>query len=432
MYIIFGEKNVRVFDKNECNEIFEIEFFLTHRLNFDLKEYKIIIDSNIIDFQLEKLSNCNWIDALKVLRCQKKLLLPQEWIFLIPPSKQIFWKKSNRYIQKNILQSPNFLRDHGLDDENGCFLMEYIIGYLCHGLIGIGDESWWLYVADHCSSGIKIVAGIGNGIIFSRILSSSVIGYIEEEILRTIRFLKRFGFTSDMKILTTLDNVFLDSHDFTLIKTTPEKIAEKFSLKSCHDDMEQLMMEFLTHNFRKIRTVFGTETYVDKFLKHNIAKIYSMVAVALVLMVSWFVHLQSKISEETKTIHGLSKKFVIADDLSESLKLKIDSTSDATIAQLIDFSKKQINILEALRQISIFLGKNEITVQDFHLMENIFQFRARLSPQMANILQQQFGNKCQIILPKEKNTDGLEYEEILSPKSSTSTGTGSIVCVQLK
>jgi hypothetical protein len=174
----------------------EIGDFLADHSNFDAKQYHIIIDNSIVDFQLEKLSNCSWIDAFRVLRCQKKLVPFPKWVFLLRPRKPIFCGKSNWYIQKNVIRSPNLLEDCGLNNGNAFFLMEYIIAGLCHQLMDIEDESWWLYVADHCSSGIKIIAGIGNGILLSRILPSSAIGQIDGKILQTIRFLKRFGFVS--------------------------------------------------------------------------------------------------------------------------------------------------------------------------------------------------------------------------------------------
>jgi hypothetical protein len=227
--------------------------------------------------------------------------------------------------------------------------------------------------------------------------------------------------------------VFLEGHNFIIIKTTPEKIAEKLSFKSCHDDMEQLLVEFLAHNSRRIKTAFGTETCVDRFIKFNLLKICVAATFVLILSLSWFIYLESRISEEMAVLQILSKNFVTAGDPEGYLQVKIDAGNVDAVAQLVDFSGKNVNPLNILQKISDFLKENGISrIQGFQLTENSFKFKAQLSPSARNKLQRLSGNKWRITFEKEKTIAPKEYKEILPPKSRVTTKIDTVVCIEKK
>ena len=137
MYTLFGKNTVR---------------------NFAIKKHhkmscKIIVDRSDIDFSLEHLKNCNFIDAYKILRCKKRVSKSNENIFLIRDNNFTLIKKKDFYIQKNTINNYDFYKKTSSSD--GVFLMENIIAEFCGSITKIDKNTQWLYVAEHKSSGIK-------------------------------------------------------------------------------------------------------------------------------------------------------------------------------------------------------------------------------------------------------------------------------------
>ncbi|MDR0678548.1 MAG: hypothetical protein LBF44_03370, partial [Holosporaceae bacterium] len=174
-----------------------------------------ILDIDKIDFFWEKLSNCSLWDAYKILSCQKKALFPNEKAFLVKKDRLNIWGKSNFYIQKIILPE-------NLSRAENFFLAENVVEALCNEISRIDEQTWWIYAANHSSGCLRIIAGLGKGIILSRFLS--VDSDISSEISKTIMYLQRFGMDKHIKFFSPFGGVKVHS------KIGPEIICEQISM----------------------------------------------------------------------------------------------------------------------------------------------------------------------------------------------------------
>ncbi|MDR2682117.1 MAG: hypothetical protein LBB29_03685 [Holosporaceae bacterium] len=173
-----------------------------------MHQHKIILDNSNVDFSLETLHNCNILDAYGALRCMQKASAAAEDIFLLPRlSQSNIFRKSNFFIQKSAIKSDFFEKISA----NQVFLMENIIAVFCRSIVEIDEKTWWMYVADHHCSGVRIVAGIGDGIVLSRVLSDTLARNASESVEHTIKYLRRFGLKNAIKIICVLENVSVDA-----------------------------------------------------------------------------------------------------------------------------------------------------------------------------------------------------------------------------
>ena len=101
----------------------------------------------------------------------------------------------------------------------------------------------------HNYDDLKIVAGIGNGIVYSRLFSD--LNETERKVIETIRFLTREGLKDDIKIVSFVDDLYIENVN----------IINPLLTKS---DIETTLVELIA-NDKKIKPQFSKDNYIKKF-----------------------------------------------------------------------------------------------------------------------------------------------------------------------
>ncbi len=159
-----------------------------------LRNDLIVLDKNVVYFELEKINNCSLIDAYKILYYRRKFNSGFFYLYC-----DGIFKNSPKYLQK-------------IEAEKrwtNCVFIENIIAqYLIQKKYIRKDENW-IYIGQHEFSGYRIIVGHGRGIILSRFLNDD----IQQEIKSTLLYLRRikvldlktFSSTNDISDAMTLD-----------------------------------------------------------------------------------------------------------------------------------------------------------------------------------------------------------------------------------
>lgn len=240
-----------------------------------------ILDKNVVTFSLEKLNNCSFIEAFKILRYKQKF------------SKDFFclyWngisKKSPKYLQKIEIRDrwKNYVLVENL-------IAEYL---LKTKKISFGDN--WIYIGCHDFSGNRIITGTGRGIILSRFLHNDIF----KETENTKIYLKRLD--------------ICDSKIFSNIGDFPD--AELIQLQD--------VLDFAEKN-SSIKSIFNRDFKIFDFVLWTTICILSLVFSYLSYEMQNrrlnYKKLSGKISDENISLYLTRNNY-------ESLKTLLDSMDD--------------------------------------------------------------------------------------------------------
>lgn len=308
MYEILGEKSTRIVQNETSNRF-------------------VILDKSSNDFILEKIQNCRIFDAYAILKCRKKVQKKSEWSFIIPPKD--FFKKQDFYIQTSIINKQERFKN--------VILVEHIISEFCKTI----TDAWWIYVAEHISSGIEIVSGVGSGIIVSRILPQD--SDIERNIFRTIQYIKRFGYESGIKI----------------ISLTP-KFKGEINIET--DDAELFLMNFASKN-TQIPVFGGVNNPFYLYFIRNTKNIFIGMIFFFCIFVITLATFEYKIFEDEKFIKSDSK-FLSVTDLSKNFHAKLTERNLGYVKAITNEFKKIKNPINSFQKLQeIFQGINLEAIQ---------------------------------------------------------------------
>lgn len=425
MYILFGKKNVRIFDFEKQTNV-AISYKEFHENYFEVNYNKIIIDRTDIDFVLEHLKNCSVIDAYKILRCRTGVLLPHESIFLIRNDNFNLLKRNNFYIQKNTIDNPDFYKKINLS--NGVFLFENVISEFCKRVSKIDENTWWLYIGEHQSSGIKFVAGVGNGIVFSRIIEQSK--NFQEEIefhtFKTLQYIKRFGFKDEIKIFSAIDN-FVIKNQFIEIIDLKRSFLEK-NVKNV-DDTEYVLVDFFSRN-KNVKTAFITENFFRYFLKNHLNKIFVFLFLCFFILGFWFLNIQKQIYDLKYFINQNEKTLLSTiKDSSKTFEAKIDVDNFEYIQYVIKFLKESKNPIEIFKKLSVIFQGKKIQIETLSMEKrNDIKLKCKLNKKLSEKLQKLSNDTMELNVTKSENQK-TDYEII---DDNEDKNFGAEICIKLK
>jgi hypothetical protein len=416
MYAFFGEKSVRLFDSEEHMITYKDFYDNYQKTNY----FKIILDRINVDFSLDHLKNSNIFDAYGSLQCYQKIMTSSERAFIVPKDNLLLFKKDDFYIQKNIINDLELFQK--IRQHNEIFLIEYAIAALCKEILRIDEKTWWLYVAEHRSSGLKIVAGIGNGIAYSRIIPFNLLNNVSFKVIETIKFLTRNGLKNEIKIISFIDNLFIDNLD--IVNMTVEEIASKLNLKN-KTDMEIVLIKYLSIN-KKIKAIFLKDNRFRLFIKEHINKIYALLCVCFFSIIFTLYNLQNKITREKEELNTLKKApNVISCDLSGTVKVEINDKNIVYIQQIIDILKENKNPLNIIKAFAKIL--NDIKTEAIILEKcNCIKIKCILNKKLLQKLQKLSNIVTEIT---KTNNSETEYEDI---NDSIDKNFGAEICIKMK
>jgi hypothetical protein len=412
MFLLLGEKNVRIVDVEKTDFPMGYDaFFGDYQKEVN---YRIIVDRSSVDFSIDTLKNCNIIDAHRALRCRRKITASfLENTDLIPKDKLSLFKKEDFYMQ-TISATADASLYAKLDYRDGVFLMEHIIAEFCGAVTTIDEKTWWLYVAEHKSSGIKIVSGMGKGIVVSRIIP--LLSNCSAAVLQTIRYLKRFGLKGRIKIVSPMEELNVGDQEIDLVALGDEK------------DPELMLIKFLST--KNIRPVFAINNYFRLFLKNHLKKIYPLWGLYFFIFAGLIFYLQNKILEREKNIFELKKSMCVhLEDLSRSFRIKIDDKNFLYIQQVIKVLEESKNPLTSLKRISDILKDTGIAVEMLSLEGyDLVKLKCVLNRRSLEKLQKLPQDKMKIQWTKI-NGFSQEYEEI---DESHNKNFSAEICIKMK
>ncbi|MDR2158057.1 MAG: hypothetical protein LBO02_01930 [Holosporaceae bacterium] len=340
-----------------------------------------------VEFFLEKLSNCSLWDAYKILNCQKKVLSDNETAFLVPKDELSIWGKSDFYIQKVSLP-PNLKTS----EEGEIFLMENIVAERCDGVDKLDERTWWLYAARH-NSGLRIIAGIGKGIMLSRFLPLDADP--SDEISKTVLYLQRFGIGKNIKIFSPL-------HEIRLQKISPEIVCERFYVKKCDDSQRNRA------DLDAVRPVISNGNCFGKFLNDKI--LYAILAAVVLTLCG----VDSAVRRNEKIILSLKKSVRAA---TPDMELEINDENLHIAQKFVDALRNSPNPLELLRKALRICRMYNISVEQL-LIENGLKIKTSLNKAIFDKIKSVVGVDVEKI-------SGDEYEELGSNKKF-----GAVICIK--
>jgi hypothetical protein len=346
----------------------------------------MLLNSDEVKFSLEKLTNCSFFDARNILNCKKKILQEREKVFLLQKDRMLFFEKSDYYIQKILLPS-----DIKADDD--VFLTENVVAEFCNGISEIGEGDWWIYAAYHVRK-LRIIAGIGKGIILSRFLSEDF--GISDEIEKSVMYLQRFGMTEKVKIFS-----------YSFIGHISSKIIVENNYIENFDDAEKIIFDFLLNN-NKIKPVISHKNYIEKILSEKVLCAIAFSAVLLLFRID-------KSFENCKNSVLSLEKNVRAEN--DTISLEINDKNFSATKRFIDAIKTLQNPLQLFHKTSEICSRHRLPIEQL-LFEKQIKIKTSLSRSKSEKLK-----TCDDIVIEKFSSD--EYEELGSNKK-----VGSIICIK--
>ncbi|GHU11974.1 hypothetical protein FACS189449_04610 [Alphaproteobacteria bacterium] len=434
MYALLMEKDVRIFDENWNDTVMTSEDFFADPA--EASKYKIIVDRADVDFLLETLPNCNILDAHNALKCMRKVAKSSESIYLLPHNNFNVFKKYEFHVQTTnvtsvtlapftLVESASAL-NHEEDREavnvssfKLVTLVENIIAAYCKSIAKIDEKTWWMYVAHHKSSGIKIVAGIGDGILISRLLANTLPGDVAIAAVDTIKYLKRFGLKNEIKIITTYENITIENQEVILIK------------ESEYEDMELMLLKFLSAN-KNIHSIRNCENYFRTTLQEKHREISLALFVCIFVEVLCLLYFSVGIAQEKQIIAFVKMESEkIAKDASSNFQFKINDGNYQFIERVIEILKNAKSPIDVFREVSSIIKKNKIDIEQLIIEKNkLVKLRTTLNTSLMNKLQQLSNDRMSITVEKTENTHS-EYE-LIDANDSSDKKFGAVICIKMK
>jgi hypothetical protein len=373
-------------------------------------DYHVVLDLAGVDFSLEKLSNCSLWDAHRILHRQKAALSAEENAFLVPSDRRSFWSfysRRTRRIQKISMKNCELFPQ--LWRKDGIFLMENVIAEFCRSRAALKEESWWLYAAKHPSVGVRIVAGVGRGIVLSRFLGRNDVD-APAEALKTIVYLKRFGLEGEVDVITPLEDVAANLEK--------NKFCKVFRLRRRH---ESALMEFLSRN-RTIERMFVGGNALERLFgakRFCLLQCCCFSAFVIGLLV-----LGDAVDGEKKLLAALEKSRAIGE---KNLVIEVNADNFTLVKQMITDFGDCGNPIGLLTEISRLCGKNKIQPERMW-MENSGSAKLKTLLELEQFEELQKFSHEKLELRVEKLASSQEeYEELGINKKL-----GAIICIKAK
>ena len=404
MRVLLGEKNVKLFpSESEITPPILVsydEFFETYHKN----TLQIILDRSCVDFSLDHLRNSNIYNALESLQCKRKILTDNEIAYLINKEKFSLLSKDDFYIQTCIINDKSLFQKI---TKNKIFLIEHAICKLCKSVTEINDTTWWLYIAEHKSSGVKIVAGIGDGIVYSRLFSEP--NEAERKVIETIRFLTREGLNEDIKIVSLLDDLYIDNLNIINPMLTKR-------------DIETTLVELIV-NDKKIKPQFSKDSYINELFNNHNREILIFLATSCFVCFTLFCYLYDETICLKNSIEIEKEKLnIFVRDQSRTFSAKINCENIDEIRKFTELSQQMKSPIYFIEKISKILNKQK--AEKILIEKNIAKIKCSVNEQQFNLLKKINNTEIKRIDIREN-----EYEDL---DNSDEKKYGVEICIKMK
>lgn len=410
MLALIGEKKVRLFYSAPGGiapiVVKHDEFFKDYSKNVS----KVVLDVSCADFSLDKLKNSSFYDALSSLQCKRKILGENERAFLVSKKHIPLFSKGDFYIQTNAINDIRLYEKISTCVDE-IFLMEHAICELCKSVINIYDNTWWLYVAEHRSSGMRIVAGLGSGIVYSRSFDEQ--SETERKIIETIKFLTREGLEKDIKIISFVGDLQLENLNI---------INPKFGSTDIEVDLVKIIES------KRIARQFSNDNYVRRFLNEHNDRIFYFLIYCFCICVFVLGYLHEEATSLKSYINASeSQLYALAKDDSKTLSIKVKQDNLDYAKEFVDVQSQINDPIQNIKIISDFLRKYNVTAEKVFL-ENDIKIRCTLSLDKLNELKK-FSSDLIKIEINELEKINAEYEEL---DDFSDKNCGVEICVKVK
>jgi hypothetical protein len=337
-----------------------------------------IADHRETEFFLEKLSNCTLREAFKILGCKRKTLSERERAFLVPRDGWNIFGRSDFYLQKISLPR------HLPGDE--VFLMENVVAAFCNGISRIDREARWIYAADHGSGSLRIIAGIGRGIMISRFLSKNT--DVSEEISKTVMYLRRFGTEGDVKIFSPRDDIRIPAG------ASFERICLPASGRC--GDLRKVMADFVRGG-AGIKPVTIRGNHMRRFLNSEFLCCAPLAALAVLLGID------RGISENRRVISSLEKS---VHAVSPGITLEITESNLAAAKRVVETIKNLHDPADLFLKASEIMSRHGLSAEHMS-MEGENRLLIKTSPGKAALARLKIDGDAEVRVVSEN-----EYEEL--------------------
>lgn len=328
-----------------------------------------VLDSREVEFDLEKLNNCHLWDAYEVLRCRKKILTTNERAYLIFGDSRNIFRRSFFYLQI-VKLPPNIC----LDDE--VFLVENVVEAFCNDISKINEQDWWLCAAlNQSRSDLRIIAGIGKGILLSRFLPPNSNG--SQEVFKTITYLQRFGLGKHIKIFSSLDVKINETVDYE--KISFEKLPEEF-------------------RFHGLKSISRSSNYWEKYLSNEV--FYPVLLVLSLALLAICYHIE----DQRQLVESLKNNVRV---VTKNMELEINGKNFSITKQFTDLLRESFLPLQLLKKAHDLCKKHNISIEQLSLEKNQIKIKTLLDNTLVNDLK----SSCHL-----EQIFQEEYEELESNK----------------
>lgn len=342
MLALVGEQNVRLFPaRSELaspHSVDSEDFFE----NYSRNTSAIILDLTCVDFYLDHVRDTFIFEALKSLKCKRKILAPNEKADIVKKEGFSLFSKSDFYIQNvSINDLRLFRRISKIPQIIDVFLIEQAICELCKSITKIDDKTWWLYVAKHKSGYAKITAGIGNGIAYSR--SFFEIEQTDQKIQETIKFLTRDGLDKNLKIISFVDDISIPNFEI-ISPTIPPS------------DIEITLADIIsnkTKNYPAITPQFSKDNNFRRFLALKYSAISGILIILILTFCSFIWHYYNTSADLKNAIQIEKDKLnIFVKDSSKNISMRIQQDNFNSIKTFIEIAEKFQNPIDLMQKIS--------------------------------------------------------------------------------
>lgn len=361
MLALLGEKNVRLFpDKAGITGIvapFSVDyddFFENYSNNISA----VILDLSCVDFSLDYMKGALIFEALESLRCKHKILKENERADIVRKEKLRLFSRSDFCIQNTVMNNPRlFQRIIQNPKIRDVFVIDQAICELCKSAASeavdkIRDDTWWLYVAEHKSGGIKITAGRGNGIAYSRLFFDA--NETERKIKETLRFLAREGLDESVKIISFMHDISLDGLDLEVVNPVMPQ-----------SDIEITLVDIIKDKSKNLAPIFSKDNDCRRFLAEKNTLISGILA-ACIAACGLFLWNFYNASADLRNVIQIEKDKlnIFIKDASKTFFARVREDNFDSVKRFAEIASKMRNPLVLLQKVSkILKGRNIDEVQ---------------------------------------------------------------------
>ena len=423
MYALIGSNNAKI-SNNVERIIPESEFWQDK--SFD--DCTLIIDNpDFLEFAVDKLTNGSLIDAYDYLSCRKKSHFEKEDVFWIRkkfPWK--FWEKTNYFFQKVTVTDEKLLSN--IKKKNGAVPIEFLTALFCDQVCKSDESSWWIYIAEHKLSGIRIIAGYGRCVILSRSIpaKSSDNEEISKELLNSVRFLRRFGLEDNLKIITTLKN--LKAGDQEIEQTDLSELCVRFNVSKT-EIVEEFLISSADHKGFP-PAIFSEKSkliYVfNKFLNQIMAAI-TAISLFFCFYIFWLYFDTEKIKEDIIKLSEKDK--IIFSDAGNNVQLSLSENNFFALRNFIDVLKNSRNPVSILQDISEFIDDNETEAENIVIKnDGLIEIKTKSDKVSEEKIKKNLKEGWTIDFKSTDKTSGEDFEEIKNNDDKHEV----TLCIQIK